>query len=54
MLRRRHRMKAFCFKCKTLQEIKDPQKVVLRNGRRAVQGTCAACGKKVSAMATAG
>jgi len=43
-------MQAYCFKCKKMQEIKDPKTVVLKNGRRAIQGICAACGAKLSRM----
>jgi hypothetical protein len=32
---------------KTKREISSPQEVTLKNGRRALQGTCAACGTKL-------
>ena len=31
---------AYCVKCRTKREIKDPQEVSLKNGRPAVKGTC--------------
>ncbi len=43
-------MKAYCFKCKKKQEIKNPQKVVLKNGRPATKGTCSVCGTKLFTM----
>ena len=46
----RCRMKAYCFKCKSQQEVKNPKVVTLKNGRKATKGTCAACGGKVSRM----
>jgi hypothetical protein len=45
-----HRMKAYCFKCKTKREIKNPEKVVLKNGRPATKGTCPVCGTKMFTM----
>jgi len=38
---------AYCVKCRTKREIKDPQEVSLKNGRPAVKGTCPECGTKV-------
>ena len=38
---------AYCVKCRTKREIKDPQEVTLKNGRPAVKGTCPECGTKV-------
>lgn len=46
-------MKAYCFKCKKLQEIKNPVQVVLKNGRHAVKGVCPVCGSKLSRMGKA-
>jgi hypothetical protein len=43
-------MKAYCFKCKKQQEIKDPKEVVLKNGRKATKGICTVCGGKISRM----
>ena len=38
---------AYCVKCRTKREIKDPQEVTLKNGRPAVKGTCPECGTNV-------
>jgi len=38
---------AYCMKEKTKREISSPQEVMLKNGRRAMQGTCASCGTKL-------
>ena len=40
-------MEAYCFKCKTKREVKNPQKVTLKNGKPATQGVCPVCGTKV-------
>jgi hypothetical protein len=34
----------YCVKCKTKREIKDPQIVTMKNGRKAVKGICSVCG----------
>jgi len=38
---------AFCVKCKTKVEMKDPKQIALKNGRPATQGVCPVCGTKV-------
>ncbi len=38
---------AYCMKCKTKVEIKNPKQITLKNGRPAVQGVCSVCGTKV-------
>ncbi len=40
-------MEARCMKCKVNVEIKDPEDVVMKNGRTAVKGVCPTCGTKV-------
>ncbi len=40
-------MEAYCFKCRTKRNIKNPQKVTLKNGRPATQGVCPVCGTKI-------
>jgi len=40
-------MQAYCFKCRKKVEIKNPQKVELKNKRPATRGVCPACGTKV-------
>ena len=34
----------YCVKCKSKREIKDAQKVTMKNGRPAMKGTCPTCG----------
>lgn len=40
-------MEAYCFKCRAKREIKNPNKVTLKNGKPATQGVCTKCGTKV-------
>ena len=40
-------MEAYCFKCRSKREIRNPQRVTLKNGRPATQGTCPICRNKV-------
>jgi RNase P subunit RPR2 len=40
-------MEAYCLKCRTKREMKSPQKMTLKNGRPATQGTCPVCGTKM-------
>ena len=40
-------MEAYCFKCRTKRQIKNPRSVTLKNGRPATEGTCPVCGTKV-------
>jgi len=46
--------KAFCVRCKTKTDVKDPKEIEYDLGskgkRRAVKGTCAKCGTKVSVI----
>ena len=37
----------YCVKCKAKKDIKDPQDIVMKNGRPATQGTCPDCGTKI-------
>ncbi len=37
-------MDAYCMKCKTKRELQEAKEQVLKNGRRAMKGTCATCG----------
>jgi len=36
--------KAYCVKCKSSKEMKDEQKVTMKNGRMAAKGKCPDCG----------
>ena len=40
-------MESYCVKCRSKQEIKNPEKITMKNGKPATQGTCPACGTKV-------
>ncbi|MFQ5879498.1 MAG: DUF5679 domain-containing protein [Dehalococcoidia bacterium] len=40
-------MEAYCLKCRTKQEMRNPAQVTLKNGRPATQGTCPKCGTKM-------
>ncbi len=40
-------MEAYCMKCRTKREIKNPRSIVMKNGRPATQGECPVCGTKV-------
>jgi uncharacterized Zn finger protein (UPF0148 family) len=37
----------FCVKCRKKTEIKDAQEVTLKNGRKALKGSCPFCGTPV-------
>jgi len=41
-------MEAYCVKDKRKVEMRNPQRVVLKNGRHAMQGTCPVCGTKLT------
>ena len=38
---------AYCVKCRKKVEVKNPEKVTLKNGKPATKGTCSNCGTKV-------
>ena len=38
---------SFCVKCKDHREMRSPQGVTMKNGRKAVSGTCPICGTKM-------
>ena len=39
---------AYCVKCKTKREMKDPKQVTMKNGKPAMQGECSTCGTKMN------
>ena len=39
---------AYCLKCKTTREVRNPRLVTQKNGRTALNGTCAVCGKTIN------
>lgn len=40
-------MEAYCVKCREKVEVKNPQEIVMKNGRPAINGYCSKCGTKV-------
>ena len=40
-------VQAYCVKCKAKQEMKSPQQVTMKNGRKATTGECPKCGTKM-------
>jgi len=34
----------YCVKCKAKREMKDAQEVTMKNGRKAMKGSCPTCG----------
>ena len=38
---------AYCVKCKAKREMKNENKITMKNGKPALQGTCPKCGGKV-------
>ena len=38
---------AYCFRCKSKKSVKDSEIVTMKNGMKAVKGTCSDCGGKV-------
>jgi len=40
-------MEAYCLKCRTKVEMKDPVAITMKNGKPATQGICSTCGTKL-------
>ncbi len=40
----------YCVKCKTKREMKDPQRVTMKNGKPALKGQCAVCGTTINTI----
>ena len=40
-------MQAYCVKCRTKREMKNPKVITMKNGRPATQDICPACGTKI-------
>ena len=38
---------AYCVKCKAKREVKNPTKIVMKNGKPALKGVCPVCGTNV-------
>lgn len=37
----------YCVKCRDRRDMQNPQKITMKNGRPATQGTCPVCGTKM-------
>jgi predicted GH43/DUF377 family glycosyl hydrolase len=46
-VRTKEYIQGYCMKCRQKREIKNPQDIVLKNKRHAVQGICPKCGTKI-------
>jgi hypothetical protein len=40
-------MQAYCVKCRTKREMKNPKAIIMKNGRPATRDICPACGTKI-------
>ena len=40
-------MQAYCMKCRTKREMKDPKSITMKNGKPATQGVCPVCSTKM-------
>jgi len=40
-------MQAYCLKCRTKREIRNPQQITMKNGKPATTGICPVCGTKM-------
>jgi len=38
---------AYCVKCRKKVEMQDPKEITMKNGRKAMKGTCPVCGTGV-------
>ena len=43
-------MDAYCFRCGTKREIRNPQSAITANGRPAIVGTCPVCEMRIYRM----
>ena len=44
---RGEQMQAYCLKCRTAREMKNAEKVTMKNGKPATKGVCPVCGTKM-------
>ena len=44
-------MQAYCVKCRSKKEMKDPKNITMKNGKPATQGVCPSCGTKIAHQA---
>jgi len=47
-------VEAYCVKCRTKREMKNPTEVTMKNGRPAMEGLCPVCGTKLFRMMSGG
>ena len=40
-------MKAMCLGCKVQVEVKDSREIIMKNGMKAINGSCPLCGRKI-------
>lgn len=40
-------VQAYCVKCKSKREMRNPTKTTMNGGRKATKGTCPVCGTKM-------
>lgn len=40
-------MQAYCVKCRTKREMRNPQQMTMKNGKPATTGICPVCGTKM-------
>jgi len=40
-------MQAYCLKCRTQRDMKDPKPVTMKNGKPATSGACPVCSTKM-------
>jgi DNA-directed RNA polymerase subunit RPC12/RpoP len=40
-------VQAYCVKCRKKVEVKNPEKITMKNGKPATKGSCPNCGTKV-------
>ncbi len=40
-------MEAYCVKCKAKSEMKGAKEVTMKNGKKAMTGSCSSCGTKM-------
>ena len=40
-------VEAYCVKCRAKTEMKNPEKITMKNGKPATKGTCPNCGTKM-------
>lgn len=49
---KKKKLHGYCFTCQEARTVKDGEVVLLRSGKKLLQGSCSNCGKSVSGMMT--